>query len=480
MNVTESVAQALQALQPFLDQSRAAEGPVVVQPPMAALAQQLDLRRWLEQGGLEQGGLAAFMQRYLAASTRLHHPGYMGHQVAVPLPLGAVAALVDAASNNAMAIYEMGPAAATVEAAVIEWMLGKVGWQGAPLPGEAAKIAPLEGFAGGVLTHGGSLANLTAFAAARAQAAPEAWQSGTPADLVIIAPPACHYSVSRAACLLGVGQAALVAAPVDQDGRFAPQRLAAQVEALEGAGKRVMAVVANAGATAAGLYDPLAPIAEVCRARGLWLHVDGAHGASALASPRDRGLLAGVEGADSLTWDCHKMLRTPTLVAAVLVRRLSTLEGAFRDEASYLFHDKDEPGLDLIHRTVECTKAGLGLKAFFTLASQGEQGVAAYVEGQTDLARAAAALLRRRPGWAVAIEPETNVLCFRWENADDAAQLAARTRLLQAGRWYISSTEFRGQRWLRLALMNPATRLEDIAALVTQLESLFQPQLVEA
>jgi L-2,4-diaminobutyrate decarboxylase len=80
----------------------------------------------------------------------------------------------------------------------------------------------------------------------------------------------------------------------------------------------------------------------------------------------------------------------------------------------------------------------------------------------------------------VAIEPETNVLCFRWENADDAAQLAARTRLLQAGRWYISSTEFRGQRWLRLALMNPATRLEDIAALVTQLESLFQPQLVEA
>lgn len=480
MILTAPVAQATQALQQFFDQSRAARGAVVAQPPMAELAQQLELERWITQGGLDQDGLAAFLPRYLAASTRLHHPGYMGHQVAVPLPLGAVAAMVDAATNNAMAIYEMGPAAATVEAAVIDWMLGKVGWQGAPLPGGEDKAAPPGGFAGGVLTHGGSLANLTALSAARAQVAPEAWQSGTPPDLVVIAPQACHYSISRAVCLLGLGRAALVAAPADQDGRFVPQMLSALIETLQQAGKRVMAVVANAGATAAGLYDPLAEIAEVCRAHGVWLHVDGAHGASALVSRRDRGLLAGIEGADSVTWDCHKMLRTPTLVGAVLVRRLATLEGAFQDEASYLFHDKDEPGLDLIHRTVECTKAGLGLKAFFTLASQGEQGVAAYVEGRTDLARAAAALLRARPGWAVAIEPETNVLCFRWQAAEDAAQLAARTRLIQQGQWYISTTEFRGQRWLRLALMNPETTLDHIAALLADLELLFQQQAVAA
>lgn len=158
----------------------------------------------------------------------------------------------------------------------------------------------------------------------------------------------------------------------------------------------------------------------------------------------------------------------------MLVRDHRDLDGAFREEGSYLFHDKDQPGIDFIHRTVECTKAALGLKAFFVLAAEGERGLAAYVDRQTALAKEVAAFLRARPGLEVAVEPQSNIVCFRVRGGDDR-QLELRRELTKEGNWYVSTTEFRGRRWLRLALMNPRTQLADIAALVARIESSVPP-----
>jgi len=285
---------------------------------------------------------------------------------------------------------------------------------------------------------------------------------------VVVAPETAHYSVARAVGMLGLGRRALLAAPADADGRIVPERLPGLLAGLAAEGKTVMAVVASACSTAAGLYDPLRETALACRERGVWLHVDGAHGASALLSERLRGRLAGVELADSLVWDAHKMLRAPTLCAAVLVRDHRALDRAFQQEASYLFHDKEQPGFDFLHRTVECTKAALGLRLFLVLAAEGEGAAARFVERQVDLARAAAARLRREPGVEVAVEPESNIVCFRVEG-DDALQLELRRRLLERGRHYISSTLYRGRRWLRLALMNPETELGDVERLLEEL-----------
>lgn len=456
MTLRTDVAIAVDALEAFVAAARGRRGPVIRQTPMAELVRRLEPHRRIAEGGLGGEALRAFLEPYLDAATRLHHPACMAHQVAVPHTAGAVAALVDAVTNNAMAIYEMGPSAAAIEAAVLDWMLGKVGWPAA-LAGKGAG-------AGGVLTHGGSLANLTALAAARNRVAPTAWDEGTPSHLVLVAPAGCHYSVARAAGLLGLGRNAVREAPTDAEGRLDPARLGALIAGLRREGREPMAVVANACATAAGLYDPLRPVAELCREAGVWLHVDGAHGASALLSDHHRSRLDGVELADSLVWDAHKMLRAPTLCAAVLVRDHRDLDGAFQEDASYLFHDKDQPGFDFIHRTVECTKAALGLKIFLTLAAEGERALAAYVDRQTALARDAAAHLRARPGFEVAVEPESNIVCFRVAG-DDARQLEVRRRLTEDGHHYISSTGFRGRRWLRLALMNPETGLADIAAL---------------
>lgn len=458
MDFLSDARMAVDALAAYLEDSRAGRGKVIQQPPMAELAERLELRRLLREGGLAGEALGTFLARYLGATTRLHHPGYMAHQVSVPQPLGAVGALIDALTSNAMAIYEMGPAAAAIEFVVLNWMLEKAGWAPAPVPPAAA---PKGTFGGGVLTHGGSLANLTALMAARGRVDPEAWQRGIRRDLVVLAPGGCHYSIARATGILGLGQRALRAAPTDADGRLVPDALPKAFAALREEGLAVLAVVANACSTAAGLYDPLRETARCCREHGHWLHVDGAHGASALLSPSLRHRLDGLAEADSLVWDAHKMLRAPTVCAAVLVRDHRDLDRAFRQEASYLFHDKDQPGVDFIQRTVECTKAGLGLRLFMALASEGEASIARYVESRTGLAREAAAHLRSRPGFEVAAEPETNILCFRVEGSDDH-QLDIRRRLLAEGRHYISTTEFRGRRWLRLTLMSPATDMEEI------------------
>ncbi|RAI44318.1 pyridoxal phosphate-dependent decarboxylase family protein [Rhodoplanes roseus] len=458
MSFREDAATAIEALVEFAARAHERDGPVIRQPALGDLAQRLDLERLIAEGGLTGDTLHTFLADYLAASTRLQHPGYMAHQVAVPLPHSAIAALIDGFTNNAMAIYEMGPAAATVEVAVVNWMLRKIGWAPSRPPG-------------GVLTHGGSLANLTALLAARGKVAPQAWEDGTPSNLVIVTSPASHYSIARTAGIMGLGQKAIRHAPTDSFGRLDPARLGGFLADLKTSGAVPIAVVATACATALGLYDPLRDIAAACREHGVWLHVDGAHGASALVSPRLRRLLDGIALADSVVWDAHKMLGTSTLCAAVLVRDHADLDHAFREEASYLFHDKDQPGIDLIHRTVECTKAAIGLKAFFALAAGGERTIAATIERQTDLAVAAAARLRAEPDFEVAVEPETNIVCVRLDGRD-ALQMALRRRLTEDGDFYVSTTEALGRRWLRLALMNPATEMADIEALIARLRTI--------
>lgn len=465
MSFAKDCAIAADALEAFAARALHRDGPVITQAPMKDLASRLDLGRLIRDGGLTGDVLARFLDTYLAAATRLVDPRYMAHQVAVPQPASAIAALVDGFTNNAMAIYEMGPPAATIEHAVLGWMLAKAGWRPAPFPGEAQPTGP---HGGGVLTHGGSLANLTVLLAARGRVAPNAWTEGTPRNLVILAPSTSHYSIARAAGILGLGQNALRHPPCDGDGRLVPAQLGPFIDALRRDGSEILAVVANACSTALGLYDRLRDTGEVCRDRGVWLHVDGAHGASALVSERLRGHLDGLELADSLIWDAHKMLRTSVLAAAVLVRDARDLDGAFREEASYLFHDKDQPGFDFLHRTVECTKAALGLKIFAALAAEGERGMAAFVERQTELAKAAAAWLRAQPGVTVAVEPETSIVCFRLDG-DDALQLELRKRLTARGEHYISTTEAKGRRWLRLALMNPATEMRDVETLLVEI-----------
>jgi len=460
----------LRMLSEFVEKSRRGEGKVVDLRAVDALARDLDLDSLLAARAGNETRLEGLLRRFLEGATRLQHPGYMAHQVALPHYGSALADLVSGTLNNGMSVYEMGPSAGAVEIAVVDWMLGKVGWQPTgrnperrPAPGALA--------GGGVLTHGGSLANLTAMLAARAAAAPEAWERGSRGDLVLLAPENAHYSLARAAAILGLGTTAIAKAPTDALGRLLPNRLPAAHDRATAEGRRVMAVCANACATATGLYDPLEEVGAFCRERGLWFHVDGAHGASALLHPAEARRLAGVELADSLVWDAHKLLQTSTLCAAVLFRDGSRLARSFQQDAVYVTEGRRETGVDFIEHQFECTKAPLGLKLLLTLVLVGEEGLASNIEALWTGTRRIHEQVARRPAFEALCPPESNILCFR-HRGDDGLQARIRQQLMSEGEFLLSQADVAGRRWLRLTIMNPLTDPGTIDRLLERIESL--------
>jgi L-2,4-diaminobutyrate decarboxylase len=354
-----------------------------------------------------------------------------------------------------MSLYEMGPAAHAMERVVVEWMVEKVGWPDG---------------AGGVLTHGGSLANLTALLAARAAAAPDAWTDGVDGTLAVLAPPSTHYSVRRSVAMLGLGERAVVDLEVDEYERIVPGALDEALERARDAGRRPMALVAAACATSTGLHDDLEAVGAFCHEHGIWFHVDGAHGAPALLSPAHRHLLRGIEQADSVIWDAHKMMRTSALAAAVLVREEPRLEAAFRQKAAYLIYEESGEDLSFLERQVECTKAPLGMKILMNLAFRGEEGLGRYVAEQYDKTIRFWEIIAARPGFECLSRPESNILCFRY-GRDSALQVRLREQLLRERRFHLSSTVVNGKRWLRLSVMPTATSEETIEELLDAIEA---------
>ncbi|MFT5284543.1 MAG: L-2,4-diaminobutyrate decarboxylase [Planctomycetota bacterium] len=445
-------------LSDFLERSENREGPAISTDSPKELAELMELERWTRDGGMDEQALDVFMRRYLSKVTNLHHPRTIAHQVAKPMMPAVMADLVNGVTNNGMATYEMGPPAVALELHVIRWMCDHIGYGSE---------------SGGVLTHGGSLANLTALLAARARIAPDAWEAGVPKDLVILAPESSHYSVARAAGILGLGTQAVWKFSCHPDGRIDIAKLDELKALVTSENRRVMAVCANACSTATGYYDDLAAIGAWCNEHNYWLHVDGAHGASAILSETHRSLLAGIHLADSVVWDAHKMLQTSALCAAVLVKDDRVLPAAFAQNASYLGNPGFGAGVDLYDRAVECTKTPLGLKVFLNLAIEGETALAARLDLLYENTKRFAAFLREQEAIEVPFEPQSNILCFR-VGPRDLVQAKLRQELIDSGDFYITAATFDGCDWLRLTVMNPLTSMSDIEALVERLNSIVQ------
>src|SRR5690606_27847128 len=192
---------------------------------------------------------------------------------------------------------------------------------------------------------------------------------------VVVCGEHAHYAVARAAGAMGLGLRNVVTVPSSRQ-RMDVAALGRTLGELEAAGRRVMAVVATAGSTATGSFDDLPAIADLCDARDLWLHVDGAHGASALLSPTRRGLVRGLERARSLAWDPHKMLLLPLSAGMVLVRDESVLGTAFAQQAPYLFHaTSGERSWDMGPRSFQCSRRGDVLKLWVALQRYGADGL---------------------------------------------------------------------------------------------------------
>ena len=463
------IAQVGQLLDQHLSKSKAQETPALNQQPPQIIAQELQLKERLKHGFQGKEDLLDFVQGYLTHTNHLSHPHYMGHQVAVPHDLSGIPELIHGTINNPSSLYEMGPAGGTCEGFMINWMLEKIGW----LDGRDAydfHFSP--GKASGVLTHGGSMANLTALAAARAAIAPDAWIEGNPQDLVVIGAASAHYSIARALSILGLGKKAFYPVAVDENEVLLMDDLPRVYAQALADGKRIMCVVANACATSTGLFDPIDAMGDFCQEHQLWFHVDGAHGAAALAGPESKIYVKGIEKARSLIWDAHKMMRVPALCTAVLFNDFKDQAAAFQQKGSYVFHDTEVVGIDSMPYTIECTKSALGTKLFWTFALEGEEKIGAFIDHSFQLAKTFHSLLNKEEYFTTPYYPQSNILCFRYEKfcTEDDFQKLVRYTIINEKRFYLTSCEMNGKRYLRVVLLNPDTTVEHLKALVEEIK----------
>ena len=376
---------------------------------------------------------------------QLHHPAYMGHQVCPPFPTAVIADLVISTLNQSTAVWEMSPIGTVIEQEVIRWLADRAGYSAGAL---------------GTAVSGGSAANLTALLAARA-----CWNDRGRAGKrpVILCSADAHFSIARAASIMGIGADVVVKVATDDQHRM---DVAALEVALRDAGE-VMAIVATSGSTATGAFDDLRAIAALRDNYGTWLHVDAAHGASVVLSDRLRPLVDGLDLADSLAWDPHKMLWMPLSLGVVLVRDGRWLRRAFEADAPYLFN-AERASDNIGEMTIQCSKRADAIKLWLTLQMFGTEPFVTAMEHVTDLTRYLYDLVVASSDFEAMHVPQFNIFCFR-HCSDDATNFEMRERLIRSGEAWITSTVLKGRRVLRVTMINPRTQREDVDRMLAAL-----------
>lgn len=398
----------------------------------------------------------------IADANQLMRPMSLGHQVAAPLPAAVWTEALIGALNQSTAIWEMSPTATVIETQLVRQLAALIGW------GTGS---------GGTFTSGGTEATFTALLAARARALPNAWQDGVGANPpVVVCGEHAHYAVTRAVAELGLGMRSVV--PISsRNWRMDILALRETLDALAASGTRVMAVVASAGTTATGSFDDLSAIGPLCEERDIWLHVDGAHGASAMLSPAHRDRLRGIHHARSVAWDAHKMMLVPLAAGMLLVRAEGDLTQAFAQHAPYLFHGATgERAWDQGTRSFQCSRRADALKVWVAIQRYGLDGIAALYDRLCETTLALHRLIEARADFESLHIPETNILCFRWlgdgtldDHGLDAINFDLRSRYNRDGHGWITTTVLGGRRVLRVTVMNPRTTEAHVSSLLDEL-----------
>ena len=402
----------------------------------------------------------------LADANKYYHPMYMGHQTSAPLAVGVWMESVIGSLNQSLAVSEMSPTGTAIEHQVIKWMSRLAGY------GEGA---------GGTLTSGGTEANFTAMMAARSSALPDVWEEGVGSDPpYVVYGEHAHYAVTRAIGQLGLGKRRGV--PIaSRNYKMDVDLLLKSLDRLRDDGKGVMAVVATAGTTATGSFDDLEAIGAICAERGIWLHVDGAHGTSGLLSAKPPRALNGLKYSRSLAWDPHKMMLLPLAAGMVLTRDERDLDLAFAQQAPYLFHaGKSARVIDQGVRSFQCSRRADVLKLWFVIQRFGSSGLGRLYDHLCHTARLLYDVIEERSDFENLHEPESNILCFRYlgkssgnraSSAGDVERIDAlnrelRVRYNKEGSGWITATVLDGRPVLRVTMMNPRTGIEHVRALL--------------
>lgn len=303
--------------------------------------------------------------------------------------------------NTSQYTYEVAPVFTIMEKSIYKKLLSFVGFEN----GE------------GIFCPGGSVANIYALNIARYKRHPEIKTKGMTAlekPLVLLTSEKCHFSIKKAAILLGIGTDHVYTVKTDARGCMIPEELDKRIEEAYDSGLEPFFVNATAGTTVRGAYDPIDKIADVCKKHRLWLHVDGAWGGSALMSRTYRHYLKGIECADSMTWDPHKLMGAPLQCAVILTRHKDVLKQCNSACASYLFQQDKfyDVSYDTGDMSIQCSRKVDVLKLWMLWKAKGDTGFEKDIDNAFHCSRYLAQKLKRTPGFRLLDEPQCTNVCF--------------------------------------------------------------------
>ncbi len=413
------------------------------------------------------GKSEALWKEIIKDSIRIHNPNYMGHQVSAPAPISGIAEMLNGCLNNGSAIYEMGPVSTAMERVVIKWLVKEIG---------------MGAGSGGIMTDGGSLGNMTALLAAGQNISTyNYWKEGLREDFkpAVLISNEAHYSLARAVQILGWGEDAIIKVPVDENLSVKPEYLEPLYKKAAQDGFTVIAVIGNACSTSTGAYDPLNEIANFCEEKKIWFHVDGAHGGAAAISPKYKHLTYGIERADSITIDFHKMMGVSALTTALLFKNENISYNTFEQDAAYILNSKT-PGqwYNSAKRTFECTKNMMALKVYLTIKTYGPEFMSDYITKCYDNGIMFGEIINSQDDFETAVNPTTNIVCFRYITKchsslePDELNKKIREKILKDGEFYIVQTTIRNKTYLRTSLMNPFTGETEMNNLLSRIRDI--------
>jgi len=365
-------------------------------------------------------------------------------------PVGAAADLLASVINNNQTAWRSCPAGVTIEQTVVAWIANAIG---------------CKGFRGS-LCGGGSAANLMGLAMAREEKLPANETGAQPG--VVYASTEVHMAVPKALAMLGIGRQNLRSIAVDENFRMDLDALRRSIAEDRRAGKRAIAVVANAGTVNTGAIDDLAAIAQMTHEHGLWFHIDGAYGAlAALAVPEK---FRGIEQADSIAVDPHKWLYQPLDCGMLLFRDPSVARQTFSYSGDYTKVLNADPveGFAFFEESMELSRRFRALKLWLSIRYHGLSAFRGAIQNDLDHAQLLAELIRKEPRLELLGPVTLSAVCWKWKAGDDDFNARVLKRVIERGRVYFSNGTIRGQFALRACFVNHRTTNEDVKLIVDE------------
>ncbi len=441
----------LRRINAYLERIRSPETPVTGFLPPAELRSRLDLE--LPENGCSLEELYRIIDEYLEHAVGTGHTQFFNQLWSGFTLPGFLGEVIASLTNTSMYTYEVAPVATILEQELINKMGNLAGF---PEPE-------------GLFLTGGSNGNLQAMMIARNLAEPEMKRNGYSGStrLAAFISEEAHYSFEKAANILGIGTDHVVKVACDRTGRMRADELERAILASRKSGEEPFFVGATAGTTVKGAYDPLDRISPIARRYGLWIHVDGSLGGSALLSPRHRGLLKGLETADSFVWNAHKLMGLPLICSVFLLRKpgrlLDTNSVAGTD---YIFHEEGFGAHDLGPKSLQCGRRVDALKLWLSWKYYGDRGYAERIERFFSLAEQAEDIVRNTPELELMAPRSSITVCFRHRPSHgrdlNRFNLDLRERLAKSGKCLVNYARLDGDVCIRLVLAHHELQPEDV------------------